>query len=121
MHSGRILLHPSSKKLFCRGQRYNFFADGPRIWTFRGKIVSLFHDEEVLRRCLRCNPGRLRHSTKWIAEDESGDSRLVQRGDTLEITAPKGADALVSGTVCGDYRITYEATVLMEEGLRPAF
>lgn len=55
-------------------------------------------------------------STKWIAEDESGDSRLVQRSDTLEITAPKGLTLWYPEPLAGDYRITYEATVLMEEG-----
>ena len=55
-------------------------------------------------------------STEWIAEDESGDSRLVRDGDTLEITAPKGLTLWYPERLAGDYRITYEATVLMEEG-----
>lgn len=53
---------------------------------------------------------------KWIAEDESGNSVLIQHGDTLEITAPKGLTLWYPKPLRGDYRITYEATVLMQEG-----
>lgn len=55
-------------------------------------------------------------STEWIAEDESGDSRLVRHGDTLEITAPKGLTLWYPERLTGDYRVSYEATVLMQEG-----
>lgn len=52
----------------------------------------------------------------WIGEDESGTATLERRGDTLEITAPKGLTLWYPTPLHGNYRISYEATVLMQGG-----
>ncbi|WP_418992159.1 DUF6250 domain-containing protein [Alistipes sp.] len=52
---------------------------------------------------------------RWIAEDESGAVTLTRRGDTLEIVAPAGLTLWYAEPLGGDYRISYDATVLMEQ------
>ena len=52
----------------------------------------------------------------WIVEDESDAATLVRRGDTLEITAPAGLTLWYPKRLTGEYRITYEAAVLMAQG-----
>lgn len=53
---------------------------------------------------------------RWIAEDESGAATLTVRGDTLEIVAPAGLTLWYSEPLRGDYRISYDACVVMEQG-----
>lgn len=55
-------------------------------------------------------------SATWIAEDETGGATLAERGDTLEITAPAGLTLWYATPLRGNYRIVYEATVLVEGG-----
>ena len=53
------------------------------------------------------------HSGRWISESEGGSASLAERGDTLEIVAPEGLTLWYPEPLSGDYRIRYDATVVI--------
>ena len=56
------------------------------------------------------------HSGRWISESEGGPASLAERGDTLEIVAPEGLTLWYPEPLSGDYRIRYDATVVIGGG-----
>lgn len=52
----------------------------------------------------------------WVIEDHSGEARISEANDTLEITAPKGLTLWYSRRLTGDYEICYNAKFIMEGG-----
>ncbi len=56
------------------------------------------------------------HSGRWISESEGGPASLAERGDTLEIVAPEGLTLWYPEPLSGDYRIRYDATVVIGSG-----
>lgn len=54
------------------------------------------------------------NSELWLAEDHSGSARLATRGDTLEISTPKGFTLWYKERLTGEYEITYNACMPMQ-------
>lgn len=52
----------------------------------------------------------------WTVEDHSGEMQIIVSGDTLDITAPKGFTLWYNKRLTGDYEITYQVKVLMQNG-----
>ena len=55
-------------------------------------------------------------ASDWIAEDQSGAFKLIQRADTLELIVPSGLTLWYNHRFTGDYEITYRVCVVMRGG-----
>ena len=58
-----------------------------------------------------CSP-----DSRWVFESEGGPVTFAERGDTIEIVAPKGLTLWLSKPLSGNYRIRYDATVVIGGG-----